>query len=861
MVRGRLRIFLGAAPGVGKTYEMLQFGNRELVRGRDVVIGFLETHGRKATADQVDELDIVPRTQLTHRGSTFTEMDVDAVLARAPEMALVDEYAHTNVPGSRNAKRWQDIEELLEAGIDVISTVNIQHLESLNDVVEQITGVKQRETVPDSRVRAADQIDLVDLPPESIRRRLARGKIYEASKIDAALGNFFRPGNLGALRELALLWVADRVEEALGQYKRDHDIDRPWETRERVMVAITGAPHADHVVRRAVRIAARSRARLIGVHVIPQDGLASRPAPGLEEQRSLLEHGGGSYIEVVGDDPATALLAVAHSEEVTQLVLGATRRTRWQELVGGSIINHVIRGAGPVDVHVISSEAADGDLPARLPTARSRGLSRRRKTLGLAVSVIGMFVLTLVLESARTELELASIVLLYLGLIVVASAVGGLLVGVSTAVVAFAVTDFFFAHPLRAWTIDDPRVFLSLVVFVFVGVVVSALVDVAARRSADATRARAEAAALSDLARVLLDSDRPLERFVDSLRTTLQLRGVALLRRNAGAWIVEASAGSPVPRTPEEGSDAIEVSADTLLVIDGPQALAEDRRVLTAFAAQLTVALESRTLARAAANAGALEQARDFRGALLAAVSHDLRTPLASVMAAATSLQQTDVELSREDREAFVETIVAEIEHLNGLVGNLLDMSRIHSGAVEVTTIPVGLDEVVPSAVRSLSGGHDRVDVDVAESLPRVQADPGLLERIIANLLANAIRWSPPDTPVRVVAGEVPKGIDLRIIDRGPGIAADDRIRVFEPFQRTGDDHASDGIGLGLAVARGFVEAIGASLEIDDTPGGGTTMVLHLHSAPRPRGHTAGTRRRSGDDHTERVRAREGREP
>jgi two-component system sensor histidine kinase KdpD len=857
-----LRIFLGAAPGVGKTYEMLQFGNRELARGRDVVIGFLETHGRQATADQIGDLEIVSRTEIAHRGSRFTEMDVDAVLARAPEIALVDEYAHTNVPGSRNAKRWQDVEELLDAGIDVISTVNIQHLESLNDVVEQITGVKQRETIPDSRVRAADQIDLVDLPPESIRRRLARGKIYEASKIDAALGNFFRPGNLGALRELALLWVADRVEEAIGQYKRDHDIDRPWETRERVMVALTGAPHADQVVRRAIRIAARSRARLIGVHVIGQDGLTSRPTPGLDEQRALLEHGGGSYTEVVGDDPAEALLAVAHSEQVTQLVLGATRRTRWQELVSGSIINRVIRGAGPVDVHVISSEAAAGDLPTRLPAIRSRGLSRRRKALGLAVGMVGLIGLTLLLVPAGTELELASVILLYLGLTVVASAVGGLLAGVLTAVISFGVTDYFFTHPLRAWTIDDPQVFLALVVFVFVGVVVSVLVDVAARRSADATRARAEAAALSDLARVLLDSDQPLQRFVDTLRTTLQLRSVALLRPNAGRWIVEASAGSPVPQTPDDGSDAIEVSADTVLVIDGPKALAEDRRVLAAFAAQLTVALESRTLARAAANAGALEQARDFRGALLAAVSHDLRTPLASVKAAATSLQQTDVELSPEDREAFVETIVAEIDHLNGLVGNLLDMSRIHSGAVDVTTIPVGLDEVVPSAIRSLSRDHDRVDVDVAESLPRVQADPGLLERIIANLLANAIRWSPPDTPVRIVAGEVPGGIDLRIIDRGPGIAADDRLRIFEPFQRTGDDHASDGIGLGLAVARGFVEAIGASLEIDDTPGGGTTMVLHLQAAPRPQRQAVGTGQRLNDDQTEPpVREQEGGEP
>jgi two-component system sensor histidine kinase KdpD len=455
--------------------------------------------------------------------------------------------------------------------------------------------------------------------------------------------------------------------------------------------------------------------------------------------------------------------------------------------------------------------------------------------------MIGTLALTLVLEPERAAFELASVMLFYLALIVAVSAVGGLLAGLSTALVAFAVTDYFFTEPLRTWIIDDPRVVLALIVFVFVSVVVSVLVDIAARRSADATRARAEAAALSDLARVLLDSDQPLGRFVDSLRATLRLRGVAVLRRDDGGWVVEASAGAPVPRTPEDGTDAIEVSPDTVLVIDGAHALAEDRRVLTAFTAQLTVALESRRLARAAANAEALEQARDFRSALLAAVSHDLRTPLASVKAAATSLQQTDVKLTREDREEFVAAIVTEIDRLDRLVGNLLDMSRIHSGVVDVTSVPVGLDEVVPAAIRSLSHDQDRVDVDVSESLPSVLADPGLLERITANLLTNAIRWSPPDARVRVVAGVVPDGIDLRIIDRGPGIPLEDRDRVFEAFQRTGDDHTTDGIGLGLAVARGFAEAINASLEIDDTPGGGTTMVLHMQTARPPHKETGAT--------------------
>jgi two-component system sensor histidine kinase KdpD len=839
VARGNLRIFLGAAPGVGKTYDMLQFSNRELARGHDVMIGFLETHGRQATADQIGDLETIERKRLIYRGTEFTEMDIDAVLARKPDLALVDEYAHTNVPGSRNAKRWQDIEELLDAGIDVLSTVNIQHLESLNDVVEHITGVKQRETVPDAQVRAADQIDLVDLSPESIRKRLARGKIYDAAKIDAALGNFFRPGNLGALRELALLWLADRVDEALEQYKRDYEIDETWETRERVMVALTGAPHADHVVRRASRIAERSRGQLLGVHVIPQDGLARRPTPGLERQRALLEQVGGTYTEVVGDDPAKALLDVARSEDITQLVLGASRRSRWQELFFGSIINRVVRGIGTVDVHVISSEADGVESSSLVRVPRLRGLSNRRQVFGLAIGLFTITVLTVGLEPEQAQLELASVMLLYLGLIVIASAIGGLWAGLVTALIAFAATDYFFTHPRRTWVIGDPRVVLALLVFVSVSVVVSLLVDIAARRSAEATRAQTEAAALADLARVLLDSDQPVVQFVESLRATLQLRSAAVLRRDGGTWTVEAAAGSPVPQAPDDGTEALDVSSDTMLVIDSPRALAEDRRVLTAFAAQLSVALESRKLAQAAAHAGALQQARDFRGALLAAVSHDLRTPLASVKAAATSLQQTDVELRQEDREAFVDTIVTEIDRLNGLVGNLLDMSRIHSGVVDVMSAPVGLDEVVPSAIRSLSHGQDRVDIDVPESLPPVHADPGLLERIVANLLTNAIRWSPPDARIRVVAGEIAGGIDLRIVDRGRGIPLENRDRAFEAFQRHGDDHTGDGIGLGLAVARGFAEAIGASLDIDDTPGGGTTMVVHLRTAQPPRDMTS----------------------
>ena len=363
MARGLLRIYLGAAPGVGKTFAMLGEGHRRAERGTDIVVGFVETHGRAKTIAQIGDLEVMPRRTIEYRSTTFEEMDVDAIIARRPQVALVDELAHTNIPGSAHEKRWQDVEQLLEAGITVISTLNIQHLESVNDVVEQITGVKQRETIPDAVVRRADQIELVDMAPEAIRRRMAHGNIYPAERIDAALGNYFRAGNLGALRELALLWVADRVDDALQDYRERHGIERPWETRERVVVALTGSTDGERLVRRAARMAARSKGELIAVHVRPQDGLTAGAADLLQEQRELVEELGGAYREVVGADVGDALVSEARALNATQIVLGATRRSRLTELTRGSVINHVIKQSGVgLDVHVIS-RADEGSRP------------------------------------------------------------------------------------------------------------------------------------------------------------------------------------------------------------------------------------------------------------------------------------------------------------------------------------------------------------------------------------------------------------------------------------------------------------------------------------------------------------------
>src|SRR6476646_639107 len=414
MARGQLRLYLGAAPGVGKTFAMLNEGLRRHGRGTDVVVGFVETHGRPRTAEQLGDLEVVPRRRIEYRGTEFEEMDVDAVIARRPDVALVDELAHTNVPGSGTEKRWRDVDRLLDAGIDVISTLNIQHLESVNDVVERITGVKQRETIPDDVVRRADQIELVDMTPEALRRRMAHGNVYKSDRIDAALANYFRPGNLAALRELALLWLADRVDEGLELYRERHNITEPWETRERVLVAITGAPGTESLIRRAARMAQRSHGELLGVHVRNDDGLTgSGRSDAVERHRQLLADLGGEYHEVVASDIAAALADLARVENVTQLVLGATRRSRWAELLRGSVINRVIRRSGPIDVHVISQDKAErAQHSLRLRGRffrRGSALTPRRRLAGLAIAVLGLPVLTFWLTRVRDSFTLGTV--------------------------------------------------------------------------------------------------------------------------------------------------------------------------------------------------------------------------------------------------------------------------------------------------------------------------------------------------------------------------------------------------------------------------------------------------------------------
>ena len=829
MKRGHLRIYVGYAAGVGKTFAMLGEGHRRRDRGTDVVVGFVETHGRPLTQERIGDLEVVPRRRLTYREATFEEMDVDAILARAPEVALVDELAHTNVPGSRNEKRWQDIDELLDAGIDIISTVNIQHLESVNDVVERITGVRQRETVPDEVVRRADQQELVDMTPYALRRRMAHGNIYPPEKIDAALSNYFREGNLGALRELALLWMADRVEESLSDYMKARGIEGPWETMERILVGVSGKPEDEILIRRAARMATRSGGELFGVHVIPEDGLAELPT--LDEGRALVETLGGSFHEVVGRGIPDALLDFARAENITQIVVGASTQSRWRHLTRGSVINRIIKQAGQVDVHIISGEEAPAGGGLRM--SRSVGLPRSRKLAAVAVAVVGLPLLTWFLLSVNESLGLSSILLLYLSLVVAVAAIGGLWPAVASAIAASLIANWYFTPPVRTFTIAEAENLLAILVFILVAVVVSVLVDRAARLRSEASRGRGEAEALARLAGWLMSEEDPLPSLVEHLRTTFGLTSVAVMQRDPeDGWIVAAAAGQPPLERPEDGVETIELDESHVLVLGRPQLPAEARRVLSAFAASVTVAVRGRELEREVEEAAEIMEVSELRTAILAAVSHDLRTPLASIKAAVSSLRQDDVRWTEEETNEFLAAIEEEADRLGNLVGNLLDMSRIQTGALNLVRTKVGLDEVVPKALASLPDSGRSVEVDVPESLPRVDVDAALLERAIANLVANACTWNGPGHPVQV-AGSATEGlVELRVVDRGPGIAVEDRDRVFEPFQRLGDRTSADGVGLGLAVARGFVEAMGGDLRIEDTPGGGLTMVIGLEVAP-----------------------------
>ncbi|KQU34972.1 MULTISPECIES: sensor histidine kinase KdpD [unclassified Rhodococcus (in: high G+C Gram-positive bacteria)] len=816
--RGELRIYLGAAPGVGKTFAMLGEAHRRQSRGCDVVAGVVETHGRTRTAEMLDGIAVLAPKMVEYRGASVPELDVDGVLARMPELVLVDELAHTNTPGSRNAKRWQDVEEFLAAGIDVVSTLNVQHLESLNDVVQRITGVVQRETVPDAIVRAAAQVELVDITPEALRRRLSHGNVYAPEKVDAALSNFFRRGNLTALRELALLWLADQVDAALARYRADNAIKDTWEARERLVVAVTGGPESETLLRRASRIAAKSSAELMVLHVVRGDGLSGVSASHMGKVRTLATALGASVHSVVGDDVPATLLEFARGVNATQLVLGTSRRSRWARIFDEGIGSSVVQHSGKIDVHMVTHEEARRGI-------RRTAAPALRRPLAWAASVVVPALAAAIISLFDDSLELGGESALFFVVVLAVSLLGGVAPAALSALFSALLLNYFFTDPRYSFTIAEPDNFVTTVVLLVVAVAVAVLVDAAARRARDARSASQQAELLALFAgSVLRGADLPA--LLERVRETYGQRAVAVLRSGHG---VVSAVGENPPTSVDAADTAVEVGDEEYaLVLAGHRTRATDRRVLTAVANQAVGLIRQSELAAEASTAAAAVESDTLRRALLSAVGHDLRTPLAAVKAAASSLRSEDVTFSPEDTAELLATVEESADQLTALVENLLDSSRLAAGVVRPVSARVFLDEVVHRASASVGPARSRLQVEVGDL--SVLADEGLLERVVANLIDNAVRYA-PHGEIRVSARVDDDRVRLAVADHGPGIADGSEETVFDAFQRLGDRDNTTGVGLGLSVVRGFVEAMHGTVSTQRTVGGGLTVTVDLPAA------------------------------
>jgi two-component system sensor histidine kinase KdpD len=825
---GELRIYLGAAPGVGKTFAMLGEAHRRLDRGTDLVAAVVETHGRAKTAELLEGVEIIPPHYVDYRGSRFPELDVAAVLARRPQVVLVDELAHTNTPGSKNPKRWMDVEELVEAGISVISTVNVQHLESLNDVVAQITGIEQQETVPDEIVRQASQIELVDITPEALRRRLSHGNVYAPEKVDAALSNYFRRGNLTALRELALLWLADQVDAALAKYRADNKITATWEARERVVVAVTGGPESETLVRRASRIASKSSAELMIVHVVRGDGLSGISAPQMGKVRELAASLGATLHTVVGDDLPKALLDFAREMNATQLVIGTSRRSRWARIFDEGIGAAIVQSSGKIDVHMVTHEEAKSGFT--VPSASPR---ERRALSWVAAVVVPSVICAITALFLDRYLKIpGETAVFFVGVLIVAL-LGGVAPAAVSAVLSGLLLNYFLTEPRYTFTIGEPDAAITEVVLLVMAVAVAALVDRAGSREREARRASAEAELLTLFSgSVLRGAD--LNTLLERVRETYTQRAVSMLRVRGDDEQIIACVGKDPCVTVDSADTAIEVGDDEFwMLMAGRKLPARDLRVLTAVAKQAAGLVRQRELAEEAGKAEAIEKADELRRSLLSAVSHDLRTPLAAAKAAVSSLRSDDIGFSEEDTAELLATVEESVDQLTALVDNLLDSSRLAAGVVRPELKRVYLEEVVQRALLSIGRGStgfgrsglDRIKVDVGDAV--AMADVGLLERVLANLIDNALRYA-PQSIVRVNAGRVADRMLINVVDEGPGVPRGAEDQMFEAFQRLGDRHSRYGVGLGLSVAKGFVEAMGGTISATDTPGRGLTVIVDL---------------------------------
>ncbi len=863
---GRLKIFLGAAPGVGKTYEMLLSAQAKRREGIDVVVGVVETHGRRETEALLAGLEIIPRREVDYKGHRLAEMDLDSILKRRPQLVLVDELAHSNAPGSRHPKRYLDVEELIAAGVDVFTTLNIQHVESLNDVVARITRIRVRETVPDSILEKADDIEVIDLAPGDLIQRLQEGKVYVPQQAERAVRHYFQPGNLTALRELALRQTAQRVEDQLLSHMRAHAIPGPWAAGDRVLVCISEAANTPALIRYARRTADRLHAPLTAMYVetARTQRLNDIERDHIADYLRLAERLGASTITIPGRKIADEVVAYAEANNITQIVIGKSDRSRWFEIVHGSVVHDLLRKTGSISVHVISAEA--GEPPPKSVTTRVQAepldLFPYLGSAGAVALALGIG------ELLARSVGAGSISLVFLTAVLGAAIAWGLLPALAACVFSVMAYNFFFLPPLYTFTIADPENVVALFFFLVVAVIVSNL-TAAGRQQIVSARARAKTTAeLYAFSRKLAGIgalDDLLWATAFQVASMVRVRTVLLLPAPDASSLNVASAYPPEDQLDEadmaaarwswehnhptgRGSDTLpggkwlflplRTGSGTVGVIGierdlpGPLLTPDERRLLDALADQAAVAIERISLGRGLAEARLQAESDRLRAALLTSISHDLRTPLASIIGTVSSLRRYADKYDAADRDELLATLESEAERLNRFVANLLDMTKLESGMIDMKLDLADVAEIVGAALERTANilARHQIKVSVAPDLPMLRVDPTLLEQVLFNLLDNAAKYSPAASRIDLRARREGDVVAIDVMDEGPGIPPGDLERIFDKFYRVqAQDRRRAGTGLGLAICRGFIEAQGGRIEAQnrrDRPGAILTIRL-----------------------------------
>ena len=862
--RGKLTVFFGAAPGVGKTYAMLEVARSEMEREkRDVVVGLVETHGRYETGALVLGLELLPRRKVDYRGMSVDEFDLDAALARRPELILVDELAHTNAEGSRHPKRWQDVEELLDAGIDVFSTMNVQHVESLNDVVAKITGVVVRETVPDSVLERAYELKLVDLPPDELIERLREGKVYVTAQAQRAIENFFRKGNLIALRELALRHTAERVDAQMHAFRRAQGIEQTWAASEQILVAVSPSPYSASIIRAARRMASALHARWFAVYVEPRTatGISRAAEARLSQNLRLAEQLGAEVVTLSGDDAPEAILRFARERNITKVIAGKPKILGFRDRFRFSLVDRLVRQGGDIDVYVTA-----GDRGPEEPGAQQRGRQRLDPpSLVVAAFAVGVASVFAWLLFGRDQLP--DVVMTYLLAIMLISSRYGFATSVFAAFLSVVILDVVFVPPYLNLAVGDLRHAVTFVVMFVVAVVISALTQ-RVRNQARAAREREErTAALYELSRDLSSAESAtrvielaaghLERAFEARVSVFLPQGGRLARAHAsegseetserdasvGQWVWQhqREAGLGTTTLPSAGALYVPLSSSGgsvgVLALRPARADRFDsvarRRQVDAFAAQIALALERAELAEETQHAWRAVEAEQLRSSLLSSVSHDLRTPLAVITGAASTLLESQA-VDEATRRELVQTVLDESERLNRQIRNLLDMTRLESGAVTVKKEWLPVEEVVGVALNRLEVKLEGRVVHVAlpADLPLVPVDAVLIEIVLTNLLENAVKYGAD--PIEINAFARDDELTLEVADRGPGIPRGEETRVFEKFHRAVREGSAAGVGLGLAICRAAIAAHSGRIWAENREGGGASFRFTLPIAGEP---------------------------